>query len=1015
MLDVERRLSERFADLRDSRDGPVFFIEHGLQVRELEQLRTAVRETARQHAPESRWWCACPLPLIVSAVEVGYRYRGTGTDFWPMLESELGIDISVDSRRNIRDLFETCSSKFRGTRPSATPWAAVFHLIAWPISHALVPREFHRQLATILSNIRADVSMLDDPSLHRAVRIAAGQLSARFATFLEDENLTVSVVRALLGDGNGEVSQDTICRIAVDLESDPDARRDITLAKRAQQRLHAHRSTPVETVALPALEGSLQLRRSDAGRLTIEVRFPTIEGPDAERLRRVLRRRRFAPRLWGVASPVPGERLFSGLPFVVELTSVPDASAHLFEELPRLGLDNELQRILESFKLDFHQSLLFVENTEGNVASRVQGKKISGHRHYWLLVSESVSGTVVGVPSIGEIGPFECFRLDPSKVLVRETLEHWGYSVRFGISVAFTGAPPLEDLSVVPRFLVGDERIIVPGRAHPAGSWVELDGERVPLGVGLVRTLVSEGKQFLEITSPGASQLHPFEGLAGVAANTTCVRACWIEMAAPEMTVQALLSGNIALRVEGLAPLEGLTLTVELEFSGHCVGITHMLGTLPQVLSGEHALWSTLLDEATREQVLRAPSLVLHARVGTLAAESWPLEQRLRPCWWVRRPLGFVLESELGPLEHGEVSVTAPTAPPATKSFEEAGDARLLSPLDLDEGAFGPVAHFTTLCLAPDTLTLSVPHVARPRLRRSRRTDENSLSAKQLVEAWLRWTLADSDSFSAEFRRRQVASMLEGWFTEVVCGETWSRCEAKVNTSFADPWMLLADACRESGRGLDPYVEVSTSNLEEIIQMAVAEIRHTLPELWLRIGLIVDDCDDRGESYLDTYHYDAFDAAFERAYQRLAENCRRAGNEQLADKVKEADPGSAPEQWDDVLEHVKMASEMRELGELLLPTDTAMQLLALDPSFMPMEEISEELRNWAVTSQTAFAGPVPGDATLEAILALWISPETAIVLDWRGALDTLLSERALARAARYLALRVRNVRHGAVA
>ena len=1012
MLEVERLLGERFTDLRDSRDGPVFFIEHGLSEMELDQLSAAVRQAVRHHRPESSWWRACPLPLIVSATEVGYRYRGTGTDFWPNLESALDIDISLDSRQSIRDLFEACSSKYRGARPSVTPWAAVFRLIAWPIAHALVPREFHRQLAATLARLRANVSVFDDASLHRAVRIAAGRPSVRFATFLEDESVATSVIRALLGEGNDDISEDAIARIAEDLGSDPEARRDIGLATRAQKQFRTRPAAPAEAVALPALKGSLQLRRHNYGNLTIEVRFPPVQGPDAERLRRTLRRRRFVPRLWGVTSAVPSERFLSGLPFVVNVTSVPEAAAQLFDGLPNLGLDNDLLRILESFTLDFHESLLYVENADGDLAGRVHGKEISVHRVYWLLGSDGTADTVVGLPSIGEIGPFTCFRLDPSEAPVKEALERWGYSVRFGISVAFAGAPPIENFDTVPRFLIGDERVIVPRRVHPTGSRVELDGERASLDYGLVRALVPEGKHFLEISSPEASRQYPFEGVAEAALNVS--RACWIELTAPEMTVQALLVGSMALRVDGLAPLEGLTLTVELEIAGRWVGITQPLGPLPQVLFGDHEFWSTLLDTATREQVICDPNPVLHVRVGALAAESWPLEQRLRPCWWVRGPSGFTLESELGPMEHGEVGVTTPTALPVSIPLGEAGDARLLAPLDPDEATFGSIAQFTTLCVALDTLALSVPRMAKPRLRRSRRADASSLSAEHLVKAWLRWALADSDSFTAEIRRRQVVSELDSWFTEVVCGENWSRREGQVNAVFVDPWTLLADACRKTGRGLDPYVEVSKSDEDEVIRLGVAEIRRMHADLWLRIDLVVDGSEYRREALLDASHYDTLDAAFERAYQVLAERYRRAGKEELADKVTEADPGSAPDQWDAVLEHVRAASELRELGELLLPTHTATQLMALDPTLMPIGEISEELRRWAVASRTALAGPVPTDAAMETILALWIAPETAVVLNWRSALEILLSERALARAARYLALRARDVRRGGV-
>src|SRR5688572_15020158 len=90
VLEADQRLADRFAVLRDGRVGFVFFIEHGLSNTELLELGAVVREAAQHHPPESDWWRVCPLPLIVSATEVGYRYRGSGTDFWPLLEAELG-------------------------------------------------------------------------------------------------------------------------------------------------------------------------------------------------------------------------------------------------------------------------------------------------------------------------------------------------------------------------------------------------------------------------------------------------------------------------------------------------------------------------------------------------------------------------------------------------------------------------------------------------------------------------------------------------------------------------------------------------------------------------------------------------------------------------------------------------------------------------------------------------------------------------------------------------------------
>ena len=67
MLEAQKLLAERFTGLRDSRAGSVFFIEHGLSETELERLSAAVRQAIWRHPPESSWWRACPLPLVVSA------------------------------------------------------------------------------------------------------------------------------------------------------------------------------------------------------------------------------------------------------------------------------------------------------------------------------------------------------------------------------------------------------------------------------------------------------------------------------------------------------------------------------------------------------------------------------------------------------------------------------------------------------------------------------------------------------------------------------------------------------------------------------------------------------------------------------------------------------------------------------------------------------------------------------------------------------------------------------------
>ena len=1006
MRDAQRALAERFANLNPSRSGPIFFIEHGLHDTEVSQLRAVVREAAQLHPPERHWWREYPLPLIVVATEIGYRYCGAGTDFWPLLEDDLGIELTPNSRQHIRDLFDACASEYRGARPPDTPWANAFRLIAWPITHALVPLEFHRSLAAALVNLRTSALDLDTPNLHRAVRTAASHTSVRFATLLENQGLVASVVRALLGGGDGELSDGAIARIAKDLNSDNVAGRDIRLAKRTQRRIAAQgggSGALPGSHGLQTVVGRFQLRRRD-NTLTLEAVFPRASGAVSQDLRRVLRRRRFAPKLWGVSSRVPSEQLMSGLPFIVKLTAVPDVDAPLFRKLENLGIDTNLQQILESFQLVLRPRLLFGVSADGDVAREVRGQEVSGNRIYWLLAEDGTDG-FADLPNLGEIGPYRCFELNPSHARASGVLAHYGYRVHFGMSVLFTGVPPLDNNATVPRFLVGDERIIVQRRENPTQLQIELGHEQCRIeGDRLVRVDVPEGEHILRITSDGRSRSYPFQGVTQ--AVDPEMPACWIELSAPELTVQALLAGSIALKIDGFAPLEGLELTIELEASGHRMGVTWRLGPLPQNLFGDNEPWSTLLDtdDSTRERVLQDPNPILHVRVGAIASESWSLEQRLRPCWWVRHESGITLQSEMGALGYGAVDVTAPTAPPTpVPSGDELVEARLLSPLEIDTTTFEPTAVFTSLCIAPDQLPLGAPAMYKPRLQRRRRAEGASvIGAEDLTEAYFRWTLAESVSITAELRRRQVAAQLDIWLAELGCGANWADREMRMNTSFADPWTLLFEVCHETGFGRDPMVNLPPEDEAVVTHLAVGQIRRARPELWAHVG--IPDAVDDGD-------YDALDWACIRAYEQLSERYRGAGRRELADEAANGDVGNSPEQWHSVLGRVKARWELKELAELLLPTDNAPRLMAPDLMLAPLDEIKDELRRWAQESSQALLGrAVPDESVLEAILALWVAPETAVTLDWRGAMNTFLTERPIARAARYLALRTRRAR-----
>ena len=177
MRELHRELDQRYRILSESRNGPVFFIEHGLSDSEIKNLLSDVKFQLVNHPLESSWWNFNFLPLLVACTEAGYRYRGSGTDFWPVLEKLFRVKIQPTDRQRIRDLFEIASKNYRGAKPPDTPWAKAFRLMAWPITHALVPIEFHRPLAQTLANLRVQIGEIGDNDLHLALQIASSSTS----------------------------------------------------------------------------------------------------------------------------------------------------------------------------------------------------------------------------------------------------------------------------------------------------------------------------------------------------------------------------------------------------------------------------------------------------------------------------------------------------------------------------------------------------------------------------------------------------------------------------------------------------------------------------------------------------------------------------------------------------------------------------------------------------------------------------------------------------------------------
>jgi hypothetical protein len=271
-------LAAHFGDLRDARaelepSSPVFALEHDLSTESLELLNGAVREAIKNHflTRYHKTW----LPFVVYAAEMGYRYEGD--EYWTTFSS-LTPRWTSQERSTIRDWFVRFHTQYGGARPTGA-WANQFTIIAWPITHAVLPVDLQRQLAKLLYEFRTGLTsaLLNDPD-ELGVRLAtrAGWYSSRFRNFCQNSRLVGQVAAALLSGDDGEspyLVKSTLDRLIAGLSHERQVRYWLTSAQRAANRVRASgfskpptsgNRSPSSTERLPrATDPRLFLRRLD--------------------------------------------------------------------------------------------------------------------------------------------------------------------------------------------------------------------------------------------------------------------------------------------------------------------------------------------------------------------------------------------------------------------------------------------------------------------------------------------------------------------------------------------------------------------------------------------------------------------------------------------------------------------------------------------------------------------------------------------------------------------------------
>lgn len=221
---LQKELEARFAQLSEERsdDRRIFALEHGLAI-DMAALASALSKQLLYATPNQAFW----LVWVVFATEVGYDYAGA--EYWQTFSDRLPAWRPIDtnkSRSRIRMWLRRFASTYNGVRPSGT-WAEQFRIIAWPITHAILPKDLQYQFARSIHynryQIAADIAPL---AVGRLIRNRTPHASSRFREFCEQEQMVGRIALALLGAEAEDppLSPETTQRIISDLEATHEAR-----------------------------------------------------------------------------------------------------------------------------------------------------------------------------------------------------------------------------------------------------------------------------------------------------------------------------------------------------------------------------------------------------------------------------------------------------------------------------------------------------------------------------------------------------------------------------------------------------------------------------------------------------------------------------------------------------------------------------------------------------------------------------------------------------------------------
>jgi hypothetical protein len=370
-------------------------LEHNLNVDDLELLSSAVGGAIAEgfdSRHRTQW-----LPFVVHATEIGYLY--TGDEYWPLFAQktpgwDCGPQWKINRDRNlIKRWFKQFAAEYGGIEPKGA-FAANFNIIAWPITHAVMPVDLQRQMAQLLFEARAVLTpeMLDDPNVLGACLAArTGRYSERFQKLCYNQSLLGHIAAALLSgedEGSPYLAQSTLVRLISDLTKENESRSWLAQAKRSAHSVRsrgflrasappraAQQGQPLSNITNPKL---LLQREKEGWRPYLKLPDLSTLQSENNQVDEELRKRR--PKIEGRHQPLPrGALLYPGKE-PLPAWPRPDMPIIQLEQ----GSTQVNEMIARHCRITQGPWWLFRKQS-GGPATEIQGRSVRSGREYILV------------------------------------------------------------------------------------------------------------------------------------------------------------------------------------------------------------------------------------------------------------------------------------------------------------------------------------------------------------------------------------------------------------------------------------------------------------------------------------------------------------------------------------------------------------------------------------------------------------------------------------------------------